>query len=83
LGVQGTIKRYDPRNFFGFIYKGGIALMSKDYLSIMELLIDAEMKMFKCIDTPVIFLQNVITDLLLGLGLVEVLKGCLDYIAKK
>ncbi len=38
----------------------------------MELLIDAEMKMFKGINTPVIFLQNVITDLLLGLGMVEV-----------
>ena len=57
--------------------------MSKDYLSIMELLIDAEMKMFKGIDTPVIFLQNVITDLLLGLGMDDVLKAYHDYIAKK
>ena len=49
----------------------------------MELLIDAEMKMFKGIDTPVIFLQNVITDLLLGLGMNDILKGYHDYIAKK
>ena len=57
--------------------------MSKDYLSIMELLVDAEMKMFKGISTPVIFLQNVVTDLLLGLGMTDVLKAFHDYIKKK
>lgn len=83
LGIQGTIKQYVPGNFFGSMFKGGMAVMSKDYLAIMELLIDAEMKMFKGIETPVIFLQNVITDLLLGLGMVEILKGFHEYIRKK
>ena len=83
LGIQGTIKQYVPGNLFGTMFKGGMALVSKDYLSIMELLIDAEMKMFKGISTPVIFLQNVITDLLLGLGMVDVLKGFHDYIGRK
>lgn len=83
LGIQGTIKQYVPGNFFGSMFKGGMAVVSKDYLSIMELLIDAEMKMFKGIDTPVIFLQNVITDLLLGLGMSDILKGFHNYINKK
>ena len=83
LGIQGTIKQYVPGNLFGTIFKGGMAFVSKDFLQIMELLIDAEMKMFKGIKTPVIFLQNVITDLLLGLGMVEVLKSFYDYIKKK
>ena len=83
LGIQGTIKQYVPGNFFGTLFKGGMAFVSKDFLKIMELLIDAEMKMFKGINTPVIFLQNVITDLLLGLGMVEVLKGFYDYIKNK
>lgn len=83
LGIQGTIKQYVPGNFLGSMFKGGMAVVSKDYLSIMELLIDAEMKMFKGIDTPVIFLQNVITDLLLGLGMADVLKAYHDYILKK
>ena len=83
LGIQGTIKQYVPGNIFGTMFKGGMAVVSKDYLSIMELLIDAEMKVFKGIDTPVIFLQNVITDLLLGLGMNDILKGYHDYIAKK
>ncbi len=83
MGIQGTIKQYVPGNFFGLIFEGGKALVSQDYLASMELLIDAEMKMFKGIKTPVIFLQNVITDLLLGLGMNEVLKGFHEYILKK
>ncbi|SDM55284.1 aldo-keto reductase family protein [Kriegella aquimaris] len=83
LGIAGTVKQYVPGNLFGTMFKGGMAFVSKDYLKIMELLIDAEMKMFKGIKTPVIFLQNVITDLLLGLGMVDILKGFYDYVAKK
>ena len=62
LGVTGTLKKFVPGNFIGSMFKGGVAFLSKDYLSIMELLIDSEMKMFKGIDTPVIFLQNIITE---------------------
>jgi hypothetical protein len=83
LGIAGTLKQYVPGNFFGSLFKGGVAVLSKDYLSIMELLIDAEMKMFKGIDTPVIFLQNVITDLLLGLQMKEVLLAYHAYVQKK
>ncbi|ULQ57939.1 hypothetical protein KJS94_06965 [Flavihumibacter rivuli] len=83
LGIAGTIKQYVPGNFFGSVFKGGVAFLSKDYLSIMELLIDAEMKMFKGVNTPVIFLQNVVTDLLIGLGMTDVLVAFHKYIAKK
>lgn len=83
LGILGTIKQYVPGNFFGSVFKGGMAVVSKDYISIMELMIDAEMKMFKKINTPVIFLQNVITDLLLGLGMKDILKAYHDYVIKK
>jgi len=83
LGIADTIKQYVPGNFFGTLFKGGMAVLSKDYLSIMELLIDAEMKMFKNINTPVIFIQNVVTDLLLGLGMKDILKAYHDYIIKK
>ncbi|HTE25962.1 hypothetical protein [Flavitalea sp.] len=83
LGIAGTLKEYVPGNFLGSLFKGGVAYLSKDYLSIMELLIDAEMKMFKGINTPVIFLQNVITDLLLGLGMNDILKAFSLYVEKK
>jgi hypothetical protein len=83
LGIVGTLKEYVPGNFFGSLFKGGVAYLSKDYLSIMELMIDAEMKMFKGINTPVIFLQNVITDLLLGLRMTDILVAFHKYVKKK
>jgi len=83
LGILGTIKQYVPGNFVGSMFKGGMAFLSKDYFSMIELLIDSEMKMFKGINTPVIFLQNVITDLLLGLGMKDILVGYYNYIKKK
>lgn len=83
LGIVGTLKEYVPGNFFGSLFKGGVAYLSKDYLSIMELMIDAEMKMFKGINTPVIFLQNVITDLLLGLRMTDILVAFHRYVRKK
>ncbi len=83
LGIMGTVKQYVPGNFFGSILKGGVAYLSKDYISIMELMVDAELKMFKGLSTPVIFLQNVITDLLLGLGMKDIIKAYHQYIIKK
>lgn len=82
-GIVGTLKEFVPGNFFGSMFKGGMAYLSNDYLSIMELMIDAEMKMFKGINTPVIFLQNIITDLLLGLGMKDVLKAFSNYVNVK
>lgn len=83
LGITGALKEYVPGNFIGSLFKGGVAYLSKDYMSIMELLVDAEMKMFKGLETPVIFLQNVITDLLLGLGMIDILVAFQRYIEKK
>ena len=83
LGIVGTLKEYVPGNFFGSMFKGGMAVLSKDYLSVMELLIDSEMKMFKGISTPVVFLQNVLTDMLLGLGMKDILVAFHRYIEKK
>ena len=83
LGVVGTLKQYVPGNFLGSLFKGGMAYLTNDFESIMELLIDVEMKMFKGINTPVIFLQNVITDLLLGLRATDILVAFHGYVKKK
>ena len=82
LGILGTLKAYIPGNILAVASKAGIAYMKKDYPSLMELLVD-EMKMFKGMNTPVIFLQNVIVDLLLGLGMDEIIKHYADYIKKE
>jgi hypothetical protein len=83
LGILGTIKQYVPGNIFTTFAKGGAAYISKDFIRLMEILIDAEMKMFKDIYTPVIFIQNVIVDLLLGLKMYEVFAEYDHYIRKK
>lgn len=80
LGLLGTLKQYVPGNFFGSLFRGGVAIVSKDYIAMMKLLVDAEMKMFKGIDTPIIFLQNVVTDMLLGLGMKDVIRAYHQYI---
>jgi len=63
--------------------KGGVALASKDIEAIMQLLIDAEMKMFHGLKTPVIFMQNVITDLLLGLNMKDCFRIFHDHVRNR
>ena len=83
LGILGTIKQYVPGNIFGTFAKGGMAFLNKDFISFMELLIDAEMKMFRGINTPVIFIQNVLVDMILGLKMYDVFKEYDSYIRRK
>jgi hypothetical protein len=83
LGILGAVKQYLPGNIFSTFTKGGVAFIRKDFIGMMELFIDAEMKMFKGIDTPVIFIQNVLVDLILGLKMFEVFKEYDSYIRKK
>jgi hypothetical protein len=83
LGILGTVKQYVPGNIFSSFTKGGVAFIRKDFIGLMELFIDAEMKMFKGINTPVIFIQNVIVDMILGLKMYDVFKEYDSYIRKK
>lgn len=83
LGVLGAMKKMMPGNVIGSMARGGVALARHDYVGIMELLVDAEMKMFQDIDTSVIFLQNIVTDLILGLGMSDFFVAFSDYVQKK
>jgi hypothetical protein len=70
FGMLETLRRFLPDDgLVKSMFKGSVALASKDVEPMMQLLVDAEMKMFAGLSTPVIFIQNVITDLLLGLGM--------------
>lgn len=63
--MLGAVNKFLPS---GGLLQGGIALMTKDVERVIKLLIDAEMKMFEGLNTPVVFLQNVVVDFLMGLG---------------
>lgn len=80
-GMIDALRRFLPEDgAIGAMLKGGVALANKDVDTILRLLIDAEMKMFHGLSTPVIFIQNVVTDLLLGLGLNGLLKTFHDHV---
>jgi hypothetical protein len=83
-GMIEALRMFLPQDgAVGAMLKGGLALANKDIEVIMQLLIDAEMKMFHGLKTPVIFMQNVITDLLLGLGMKQTLRIFHDHVRSK
>jgi len=67
----------------GMMTKGGAAVLGKDVIKIMQMLIDVEMKMFKGLNTKAIFLQNIITDLFLGFEISEIFLAYCDYVKNK
>ena len=83
LGMVGAIKQFIPGNVLSTFAKGGIAYINKDFMGLMEILIDTEMKMFKGLSTPVIFIQNVLVDMILGLKMFNIFKEYDRYIRKK
>lgn len=80
-GMIDALRKFLPEDgALSAMLKGGVALASKDIDAILRLLIDAEMKMFHGLSTPVVFIQNVITDLFLGLGLNGLFKTFHDHV---
>ncbi len=67
----------------GMLTKGGLSLFEKDIMTVMQLLVDIEMKIFRDLNVKVIFLQNIVTDLLLGFGLKDVFVAFASYIKEK
>ena len=63
--------------------KGSFSLFEKDMLKVAQILVDIEMKMFRDLDVKVIFIQNIVTDLLLGFGIKEVFASFAGHIRDK
>lgn len=83
-GMVGALRKFLPEDgAIAAMFRGGVALAGKDIEVIMQLLVDAEMKMFDGLSTPVIFMQNVITDLLLGLGMKDALRMFAEHVRTK
>jgi hypothetical protein len=57
--------------------------ITKDVYELMKLLVDGEMKSFKGLNAPVIFVQNVVTDLLLGMRLHGVFAEFHKYVRER
>jgi hypothetical protein len=83
-GMVDALRLFLPEEgALGAMLKGGAALAAKDMETILQLLVDAEMKMFHGLKTPVIFIQNVITDLLLGVGMKDAFRFFADHVRNR
>lgn len=83
-GMMGALRRFLPNEgLVDAAVRGTSSLMGKDIEGIVTLLIDAEMKMFEGLPTPVIWLQNVVTDLLLGMGFNEAFSIFADHVRSR
>ncbi len=80
-GMLGAVRRFLPEEgMLNATLRGGRALAKKDIEGLITLLVDAEMKMFRGLPTPVVWLQNVVVDLLLGLGFDEAFRIFADHV---
>jgi len=67
----------------GMMAKGSMAVLGKDAIKLMQMLIDVEMNIFKGLNVRAVFLQNIVTDLILGFGIRELFFEYCEYIRKK
>ncbi len=83
-GFLGAIRRFLPdEGLLDSVVRGTTSFARKDIEGISTLLIDAELKMFAGLSTPVIWLQNVVVDLLLGLGFTEAFRIFGDHVRNR
>jgi hypothetical protein len=83
-GLLGAVRRFLPsEGLFDAAIRGGTSMAKKDVEGLTTLLIDAEMKMFHGLSTPVIWLQNVVVDLLLGMGFKDAFRIFSDHVRER
>ncbi len=83
-GMLGALKRFLPDGgVMDAMLRGGMSLARKDIEGLTTLLVDAEMKMFQGLETPVVFLQNVVVDLLLGLRFKDAFRIFSDHVRNR
>jgi len=83
-GYLGALKRFLPDDgLLGTLFRGGKALATGQIEGLITLLVDMEMKMFAGLPTPVVFLQNVVVDLLLGLKFKHAFRIFADHVRAK
>lgn len=83
VGILETLKRFAPGGLVETLLKGAMSVVTKDTEKLMQMLVDAEMKRFAGTKTPIIFIQNVVTDLMLGLHMEKMLVLFDQYVREK
>lgn len=87
-GLVATINEVLVRNnsaagILATLVKGGSAIINKDAVKLLQMLVDIELKNFQGLNLKVVFLQNIVTDLILGYNAKDIFYEYCDYVRKK
>jgi hypothetical protein len=77
------LKGSSTKDIFGIFVRGGSLIFEKDMIKVMQILVDIEMKIFRGLNVKVVFLQNIVTDLMLGFGVKEAFLEFALYVKEK
>jgi hypothetical protein len=82
-GVLKTITQFSYANLFSFMCNGVNGLLTGNAKYIMKSLVDAELEKIPAHLLKCVYLQNLVTDLLLGLGMEDLLLEFAEHITRK
>lgn len=82
-GVIEAINKFVPGSKVMAGLKSVGSLISADPVPIMKLLVDSEMKQLKDMNVDTIFLLNIVTDILIGLGMHNLFLEFSNYVESK
>lgn len=71
------------KSALGKMVSGGMAVATLDAVKLMKMLVDQEMEIYHDLDIKVVFLQNIIVDLMLGYDVAEPFVAYCQHIRKK
>ena len=81
--VQEILFNKGAKSALGKMARGASAVMTLDPLKLMKLLIDEEMAIYDDLDVRVVFLQNIIVDLMLGYDVPDPFVAYCEYIRER
>ena len=83
-GLQNVAGEYFTiSTWTGKMVSGGMAVATLDAVKLMKMLVDQEMEIYHDLDLKVVFLQNIIVDLMLGYDVAEPFVAYCQHIRKK
>ena len=83
LGIFEAVNKFIPGSKIMAGLKGLKAAVSSDPVPVMKLLVDSEMKQFQGLNVEAIFLLNIVTDLLIGMGMHNMFYEFIKYVEER
>jgi hypothetical protein len=81
--LQEILFAQGAKSALGKIARGGMAAVTLDAVALMKMLVDQEMEIFRGLDLRVVFLQNIVVDLMLGFDIAEPFAAYCAHVRKR